>query len=176
MAKVSESPPVEKEATLMYDGMITALGASRPMKNVTLYEVSPGVCGYTFFLPLDTQGIVMSWAMDDEWSRAIEAVLEVQSNPVEHMTAKTTKMNDLLNNVVPFFRCSDADVVKIYYFLWSINLMYYTQGDEGMQVWPHTQTAVNNFLGLHRFDAVFQILSLYLSLSLLSTKLPHSIP
>ena len=28
----------------------------------------------------------------------------------------------------------------------------------GMQVLPHTQTAVNNFLGLHRFDAVFQIL------------------
>ena len=27
-----------------------------------------------------------------------------------------------------------------------------------MQVLPHTQTAVNNFLGLHRFDAVFQIL------------------
>ena len=67
------------------------------------------------------------------------------------------KMNNLLNDVVPFFRCSDTDIVKIYYFLWSINLMYYTQGDEGMQVWPHTQTAVNNFLGLHRFDAVFQI-------------------
>ena len=61
-------------------------------------------------------------------------------------------MNNLLNNVVPFFRCSDTDIVKIYYFLWSINLMYYTKGDEGMQVWPHTQTAVNNFLGLHRFD------------------------
>ena len=27
-----------------------------------------------------------------------------------------------------------------------------------MQVLPHTQTAVNNFLGMHRFDAVFQIL------------------
>ena len=27
-----------------------------------------------------------------------------------------------------------------------------------MQVFPHTQTAVNNFLGMHRFDAMFQIL------------------
>ena len=36
--------------------------------------------------------------------------------------------------------------------------MYYTQGDQGMQVLPHTQTAVNNFLGMHRFDAIFQIL------------------
>ena len=70
----------------------------------------------------------MSWAMDDEWSRAIDSVLEVQSNPSEHMRAKTTKMNNLLNNVVPFFRCSEEDIVKIYYFLWSINLMYYTQG------------------------------------------------
>ena len=150
MAKVSESPPIEKEATLMYDGMSMALTASRPMENVTLYEISPGVCGYTFFIPLDAQGFVMSWAMDYEWTRAIEAVLEIQSNPSEHMTDKTTKMNNLLNNVVPFFRCSDDDIVKIYYFLWSINLMYYTKGDEGMQVWPHTQTAVNNFLGLHR--------------------------
>ena len=158
MAKVSESPPIEKEATLMYDGMSMALTASRPMENVTLYEISPGVCGYTFFIPLDAQGFVMSWAMDYEWTRAIEAVLEIQSNPSEHMTDKTTKMNNLLNNVVPFFRCSDDDIVKIYYFLWSINLLYYTQGGEGMQVWPHTQTAVNNFLGLHRFDAVFQIL------------------
>ena len=28
----------------------------------------------------------------------------------------------------------------------------------GMRAQPTTQTAVNNFLGLHRFDAVFQIL------------------
>ena len=26
-----------------------------------------------------------------------------------------------------------------------------------MQKQPHTQTAVNNFLGMHRYDAVFQI-------------------
>ena len=152
MAKVSESPPVEKEAILMYDGMSMALLASRTMENVTLYEIKPGVCGYTFSVQLDSQGIIMSWAMDDEWSRALGAVQEIQANPSEHMIAKTTKMNDLLNNIVPYFRCSDAGIVKIYYFLWSINLMYYTKGDEGMQVWPHTQTAVNNFLGLHRFE------------------------
>ena len=150
LAKVSESPPVEKEAILMYDGMSMALTASRPLENVTLYEISPGVCGYTFYLPLDPQGLVMSWAMDDEWSGAIGAVLEVQSNPSGQMAAKTTKMNNLLNDVVPFFRCSDTDIVKIYYFLWSLHLMYYTQGDAGMQVFPHTQTAVNNFLGMHR--------------------------
>ena len=61
---------------------------------------------------------------------------------------KTDTMNDLLNKVVPYFRCSDDEIVKIYYFLWSL---YYTQGDAGMLVFPHTQTAVNNFLGMHRY-------------------------
>ena len=31
--------------------------------------------------------------------------------------------------------------------------MYFTRGDSGMQTMPHTQSAVNNFLGMHRFDA-----------------------
>ena len=79
----------------------------------------------------------------------------------------------MLNNLVPYFRCSDEDIVKVYYFLWSLQLMYYkgemplsmmtfdTQPSDpgtGMRAQPTTQTAVNNFLGLHRFDAVFQIL------------------
>ena len=67
-------------------------------------------------------------------------------------------MNSLLNTLVPYFRCSDEDIVKVYYFLWSIHLMYYKDPAQGMRSEPTTQTAVNNFLGLHRFDAVFQIL------------------
>ena len=158
VAKVMENPEVEQEAALMYDGMSSVLSASRPLENVTLYEVSPGVCGYTFSVDLDSQGTTLSWAMDDDSDTAVEAVEEVLEDPVRFMTEKTSKMNDLLNNVVPYFRCSDDDIVKIYYFLWSINLMYYTQGNSGMQTQPHTQTAVNNFLGMHRYDAVFQIL------------------
>ena len=42
--------------------------------------------------------------------------------------------------------------------MWPWWVRYFTRGDEGMQRIPHTQTAVNNFLGLHRFDAMFQIL------------------
>ena len=34
-------------------------------------------------------------------------------------------MNDMLNNLIPYFRCSDDDIVKVYYFLWSLQLMYY---------------------------------------------------
>ena len=43
------------------------------------------------------------------------------------MATKTQKLNDQLNNIVPYFRCSDRDVVKVYYYLWSLHLLYYTQ-------------------------------------------------
>ena len=49
-------------------------------------------------------------------------------------------------------------LVKVYYFLWSLQLLYYKDPGAGMRSKATTQTAVNNFLGLHRFDAVFQIL------------------
>ena len=150
ITKVSENPTVEKEGALVYDGMTGVLSSSRPLENVSLYEVRPGVCGYTFTIPLDPEGTTLSWTMRDEQSSAVDAVKEVLADPNRYMEEKTIKMNDLLNNVVPYFRCSDDDIVKIYYYLWSLHLMYYTQGDSGMQMFPHTQTAVNNFLGLHR--------------------------
>lgn len=116
------------------------------------------VCGYTFYVPVDSKGTTISWTMDDDYSKALAAVRQTQGDPAGQLAAKTAKMNGLLNNVVPYFRCSDDAVVKIYYYLWSLYLMYFTQGDKGMQVIPHTQTAVNNFLGMHRFDAMFQIM------------------
>ena len=150
ISKVSNDPVIEKEAALVYDGMTGVLSASRPLENVTFYEVAPGVCGYNFTLPIDTKGTTLSWTMNDDKISAIDAVQEILADPEEHMEDKTRMMNDLLNNVVPYFRCSDDEIVKIYYYLWSLHLMYYTQGDSGMQIFPHTQTAVNNFLGMHR--------------------------
>jgi hypothetical protein len=38
---------------------------------------------------------------------------------------KTTEMNQLLSEQIPQFRCSDPKFEDIYYFLWSIYLMYY---------------------------------------------------
>ena len=105
------------------------------------------VCGYSFNVPLDTRGTTISWTMHDDHATALLAVKKVLADPHRYLQEKTAKMNGLLNDVVPYFRCSDEDVVKVYYFLWSIYLMYYTHGDTGMQVHPHTQTAVNNFLG-----------------------------
>ena len=53
VAKVSEDPFIEKEARLMYSGMTGVLSASRPLEGVQVQELGPGVCGYTFTLPLD---------------------------------------------------------------------------------------------------------------------------
>ena len=157
-AKVSNKPIVEQEAKLMYDGMSMILSASRSLENVTFSEMESGACVYNFIIPLDSQGTTLSWAMNDEEANALTSVKDVLDNTKEYQEAKTTKMNSLLNNVVPHFRCSDDDIVKIYYYLWALHLMYYTDGNQGMQTMPHTQTAVNNFLGMHRYDAVMQIL------------------
>jgi hypothetical protein len=73
------------------------------------------------------------------------------------MTAKTREMNRQLNEEVPWFRCSDRKFEDIYYYLWSLYLMYYIDVQGGWEMEPHTQTAVNNFLGMHRYDAAFQI-------------------
>jgi len=157
-AEVAQGPDVLVDAVLMLDGMSGVLIASRPMANATVTTVSEGVCGYVFNISVDTKGTTISWTMDDDYDAALASVKVVQTDPAKHLVAKTTAMNSLLNDVVPFFNCSDADVVKVYYFLWSLYLMYFTQGDSGMQTRPHTQSAVNNFLGMHRYDAIFQIL------------------
>ena len=66
-------------------------------------------------------------------------------------------MNRQLGEEIPWFRCSDQKFEDIYYYLWSLYLMYYIEVEKGWEMEPHTQTAVNNFLGMHRYDATFQI-------------------
>ena len=38
---------------------------------------------------------------------------EVLAAPSRFLQEKTDKMNDQLNNLVPYFRCSDEDIVKV---------------------------------------------------------------
>ena len=158
IAKVSERPVVEKEAALMYSGLTGVLSSSLPLENVQLEEISPGLCGYTFSLPLDSDGLDLSWTMAEDKQEAVRAVQEVLADTIKFRREKTDRMNDMLNNLVPYFRCSDEEVVKVYYFLWSLHLMYYKDPAQGMRSMSTTQTAVKNFLGLHRYDAVFQIM------------------
>lgn len=82
---------------------------------------------------------------------------DVLSDPISQLAEKTKSINSLLNEQVPYFRCSDQQVVTVYYYLWSLYLNYYTFIGEGQEQLWHTQTAVNNFLGMHRYDAIFQI-------------------
>ena len=160
------------DGTLMLDGYHGVLGvAGGAMQGLTFgnYTASgestprQGVCAYTFTMQLDgtsTGGVTLAYTMRkaSEYAEASQAVQELVADPAAHRQAKTDKMNRLLGEVVPYFRCSDRDIVKVYYYLWSVYLMLYIDVGEGLEVYPHTQSAANNFLGMHRFDAVFQIM------------------
>ena len=126
-ARVSSEPLLYKVGRLVYDNMWGVLSASRPLHNVSLFEVSEGVCGYTYTLELDSEPTTLAWTMRDSLPEATSAVEDLLEDPTSQMATKTQKLNDQLNNIVPYFRCSDRDVVKVYYYLWSLHLLYYTQ-------------------------------------------------
>ena len=163
---------------IMYQGMSTVLSASRSFADS--YEFQQGKHGeqrYEFKVPCDSDGVVVVWAMHDQSAQALNIAMELlgrrdQSAPHNEiskrrvnattaartlMLAKTRDINRQLNEEIPWFRCSDKMFEDIYYYLWSLYLMYYIDVQQGWEIEPHTQTAVNNFLGMHRYDAAFQI-------------------
>ena len=95
--------------------------------------------------------------MHDDPLTALAKGRNAVGNCVRLLKQKTYEMNRLLNEEVPWFRCPDKRFVETYYYLWSLYLMYYIDVGEGWEQEAHTQTAVNNFLGMHRYDAAFQI-------------------
>ncbi|MFL2860774.1 MAG: hypothetical protein ACJZ85_04495 [Pontiellaceae bacterium] len=141
---------------LMYDDLNTVISASEPIQNFTSTD-NNGQQLYSFTLPCDSNGLSLVWTMDDSYSSAISNISTVLDDPETAKNSKTEYMNDILNNEIPYFRCSDQDIVDVYYYLWALQMMYMIDLDEGFEQYPHTQTAVHNFLGLHRFDANFQI-------------------
>jgi hypothetical protein len=106
---------------------------------------------------VDQDGTTLSWAMNDEYDLALNSIKEVFKNTTSHLEDKTTKMNDILNDDVPYFRCSDDEIVQVYYFQYAVHAMMYTYIGKGQERYPHVQSAVNNFLGQHNYDSVFQI-------------------
>lgn len=148
----------ERIGPSVYSGMRTVLSASRDFsKTLTMDRDEKGVQHYTFSVPCDSEGTVVSWAMHDEEASAIQSATDIIRNHQSMLSAKTAEMNRQLNEEVPWFRCPDEKIVDIYYYLWSIYLMYYIEVGKGWEMENHTQTAVNNFLGIHRYDAAFQI-------------------
>jgi hypothetical protein len=145
------------EGVLIYDGMSTVISTSKRFTDYNAFRDRDGRQQYSFKVACDQQGVALGWAMHDNYIDARERVNKVLLDSTKHLAAKTAHMDDLLTNQIPYFRCSDPDIVNIYYYLWSIYLMYYIDVGKGWEIYPHTQTAVNNFLGMHRFDANFQI-------------------
>lgn len=149
---------IERTGPCVYQGMTTVLGASRDIsQTVTFRKDKRGVQQYSFTVPCDRDGVVVSWAMNDHRATALAATHDVIRNYKSTLAAKTAEVNRQLNDEIPWFRCSDKRFVDIYYYLWSLYLMYYIDVGEGWEQENHTQTAVNNFLGMHRYDATFQI-------------------
>ena len=145
------------QGRLIYDGMSTVLSSSAKISAYAADTDSEGRQLYSFQVPCDSRGVAITWAMDDEYAKALAASQSVLADYRGALSAKTKTMNDLLNYQIPYFRCSDQDIVKVYYYLWALYLMYYIDVQQGWEMYPHTQTAVNNFLGMHRYDANFQI-------------------
>ncbi|MBI9017071.1 MAG: hypothetical protein JEZ07_07420 [Phycisphaerae bacterium] len=142
---------------MVYDGMTTVLTSDRPMTEYIASSDANNQWFYEFKVSCDSQGTAIVWSMHDEQSVAVANAMDIVGDPAGQKQAKSDEMNDKLNYEIPYFRCSDQDIVDVYYYLWAINLMYYIDVDKGWEQYPHTQSAVNNFMGMHRYDAVFQI-------------------
>lgn len=175
-----ETDRSKKIAPIMYDGMSTVLTATREFASTCEFsENDQGQQFYQFQVPCDPDGVALIWAMGDKYREVVKAIqslrdsttsktglnrtdtreaIQRQNTPVQAALAqKSEHVNLELNAQIPRFGCSDKRHEDIYYFLWSLYLMYYIDVGRGMEMEPHTQTAVNNFLGMHRYDAAFQI-------------------
>ncbi|MCP4848873.1 MAG: hypothetical protein GY899_13100 [Verrucomicrobiaceae bacterium] len=148
----------ERVGPCIYSGMFTVLSASRDItKSLVTKKDQRGVQHYTFSVPCDSKGTTVSWAMHDTPGMAIKSARDIINNHRPWLLAKTIEINRQLNEEIPWLRCPDKKFVDIYYYLWSLYLMYYIDVGKGWETENHTQTAVNNFLGMHRYDAAFQI-------------------
>ena len=148
----------ERIGPIVYQGMTTALSCSRDFSSsISFSKGGRGERKYLFEVPCDARGTTVSWAMNDDPKDALQAAREIISRDRQMQAAKTAETNRQLNEEIPKFRCSDPKFEEIYYYLWSLYLMYFIDVQKGWEMENHTQTAVNNFLGIHRYDACFQI-------------------
>ena len=139
---------------MMYDGLSFVYSSSVPMADVKSFEQSKGNLGYSFVLKLPAgQPVSLTLAVADEYADALARSQQVNAEAAPVMADKTEWFNDLLNEQIPYFRCSDEKSVETYYYLWALNFMYFRDIGEGWLKYPHTQTAVNNFMGLHLWDS-----------------------
>jgi len=148
----------ERIGPCVYQGLTTALSSSKDFsKTLKLEQDDRGVWKYSYEIPCDSQGTTVSWSMHDDQNIAKNTGRETSLLAPALLKEKTAEMNNILAQEIPQFRCSDSKFEDIYYYLWSLHMMYYINVQKGWEMENHTQSAVNNFLGIHRYDACFQI-------------------
>ena len=139
---------------MMYDGLSFVYSSNVPMEDVEWAKQEAGNLAYSFRLKLPAgKPVTLTLAIADEYADALSRAQAVSQDVAPVMAEKTEWLNDLLNEQIPYFRCSDEMAVKTYYYLWALNFMYFRDIGEGWLKYPHTQTAVNNFMGLHLWDS-----------------------
>ena len=139
---------------IMYDGMSIVLSASQDLQNVKISQDKVGRQVYNFKMSIKAgKAQTLTYAQHDSYETALKRTKEVLSSPENSLKEKTGWFNSLLNEQIPYFRCSDQTSVNTYYYLWSLYFMYFTDTDKGFMTYPHTQTAINNFMGLHLWDS-----------------------
>lgn len=144
-----------KVGKIMYDGMSIALSSTASFgDSVKLTRDNKGRQVYTFTININAgKSETLTYAQDDKYSVALDNSKKLLADPAKALNNKFTYFNDILNNQIPYFDASDKTAVKTYYYLWALYFMYYTDIGEGFEEYPHTQTAINNFMGLHLWDS-----------------------
>ena len=139
---------------IMYDGLSMIISSTEKLIDPKIERDSKGRQAYSFTLNINSnKATTLAYAMGDKYHTTKSSVLRVLRDSKKYRDEKTKYINELLNKQIPYFRCSDELVVKTYYYLWSLYFMYFTDLDNGFESYPHTQTAINNFMGLHLWDS-----------------------
>ena len=139
----------------MYSGLSFVFSSDAPLLEPTVSkDPKRGNLLLSFRLKIPAgQPVTLTYAVADAYEDALAATKQVLEDPAGQREKKTTYINDLLNEQIPYFRCSDEMAVKTYYYLWALYFMYFRDIGEGYLKYPHTQTAINNFMGLHLWDS-----------------------
>ena len=146
-------PPAE--GGLMYEGLSKVLTASCDFSSsYTLYQDGIGRQVYNFQVPCDSNGVTIAFAMGEEYAETVSRAEAIVADPSAALDSKTEFINGLLNEQIPYFRCSDTGIVEAYYYLWSLYFMSFRDVGEGWTPYPHAMTAVNNFRTLFQYDAM----------------------
>jgi len=142
------------EGDMMYSGLNIVMASNKKIHSFANEKLTTGNIGYKFSIDVvPNEKAILSYAVNEESKEAIERIQKEHKNIETPLLAKTDFMNTVLNEQIPYFRSSDELFNKTYYFLWSIYFMYFTDLKEGYEQYPHTQTAINNFMGLHLWDS-----------------------